>query len=115
MVQDVQEYGLYVKSTGVRMETLHRLSSFPLRTLDVLLFKKLQDEDISRIKGEVTEEVLPTDVFGNDPSKLQLVADSGSFVASSVPVPPKFLHYFFFVIVECVQCINWRCRGCWCC
>lgn len=74
-VTDIQEYGLFVKATGVRMEALHRLSSFPLRTLDTLVFKRLDQSDVARLKGEVEADVSPNDVFGTDPATLPRLLD----------------------------------------
>jgi hypothetical protein len=54
---------------------LTRGRSFKLSVLDVLVFKRLALEDISRLKAEVTEEVLPDDVFGTDPSGIEMTVD----------------------------------------
>lgn len=66
-----------MKATGVRMETLHRLSTYKLQALETLLFKRLESDEVTRIKGEIAEEVLADAVFGTDPAGLETEEDYG--------------------------------------
>lgn len=59
------------------METLHRLASFKLQALETLIFKRLESDEVTRIKAEIVEEVLADAVFGTDPTGLEMEEDYG--------------------------------------
>jgi len=74
------------------MQTLHKLSNFNLKNLDGLVFKKLAKDLITKLKGELLDEVSPFDVFGTNLEGLELIEDLGYKVPKCLALLRKCIY-----------------------